>query len=117
MLDAIEETREADAAAKAFAALGGPARLEVLRMLVRAGPEGLTMGALQERIGLAGSTLTHHMRQLTTAGLARQEKRARQVICRVEYDAVRALAAYLLRECCADACETAEVERKEPNHE
>ena len=56
-------------AAAAFAALGSEQRLGILQVLVRAGPEGLSMGELGERSGVRGSTLTHHLRILTAAGL------------------------------------------------
>lgn len=97
-----------EVAASAFAALGSEQRLTVLRQLVRAGPEGLTMGELGERTGVTGSTLTHHLKILTGAGLVTQEKRGRSVICgAADYDRMRALADYLLSECCAD-CTPAE---------
>ena len=93
-------------AAQAFAALGSEQRLSVLQTLVRAGPEGLSMGTLGERSGISGSTLTHHLRFLTHAGLVVQERQGRSIICAaVAYDMVGALSAYLLRECCADTPE------------
>lgn len=89
-------------AAQGFAALGAEPRLEVLRALMRAGPEGLAVGALQARLGLAGSTLSHHLRFLTAAGLLRQERQGRNLICRAEFDRIDLLAEFLRRECCAD---------------
>ena len=90
-------------AASAFAALGSEQRLNVLRTLVRAGPEGLSIGELGEKTGVTGSTLTHHMRILTQAGLARQTRRGRSVICAAaDYAEVRALSEFLLSECCAE---------------
>lgn len=94
-------------AAQAFAALGSEQRLGVLQTLVRAGPEGLSIGELGERCGVSGSTLTHHLRFLTHAGLVVQEKHGRSVICAaVAYDMAEALSSYLLQNCCADASET-----------
>lgn len=91
-------------AASTFAALGSEQRLGVLRVLVRAGPDGLTIGQLGQRSGVTGSTLTHHMRILTQAGLAVQTRKGRQVICAAAaYDAMQRLSDFLLRECCADA--------------
>ena len=91
-------------AAEAFAALGSEQRLMVLEALVRAGAEGLTMGALGARSGVEGSTLTHHLRFLTQAGLVTQRKQGRAVICAaVAYDQVEGLSRYLLQNCCADA--------------
>jgi len=90
-------------AAARFAALGSEQRLEVLRILVRAGDTGLPIGELGRRVGITGSTLTHHMKILVAAGLARQQKQGRSVICAaVDYDRVAVLSAYLLQECCAD---------------
>lgn len=93
-----------EVAATAFAALGSEQRLTVLRTLVRAGPEGLSIGELGARSGVTGSTLTHHMRILVQAGLANQARRGRHVICiGAAYDRVHELCGFLLSECCADA--------------
>lgn len=92
-----------DSAARAFAALGGEPRLAILRALVRAGPEGLATGALGAKVGLAPSTLSHHLRALTEAGLVVQRRAGRSLICTIDYARVRALASYLVAECCADA--------------
>ena len=91
-------------AASTFAALGSEQRLAVLNALVRAGPEGVPIGTLGERTGVTGSTLTHHVRILTQAGLVHRVKRGRSVICAaVAYPRVQALSAYLLSECCTDS--------------
>lgn len=91
-------------AASTFAALGSEQRLAVLRALVRAGPDGLTIGALGDRTGVTGSTLTHHMKILAQGGLVTQTKQGRSIICAaVAYDQVRALSNFLLNECCADS--------------
>lgn len=91
-------------AASTFAALGSEQRLTVLRTLVRAGEDGLTIGTLGERSGVTGSTLTHHMKILSQAGLVTQARRGRQIICAaVAYSELKILADFLLLECCADA--------------
>lgn len=90
-------------AAQGFAALGAESRLAVIRLLVRAGPEGMTVGALKDATGAAASTLSHHLRFLTQTGLVEQERRGRSIFCRADYDRIEALAAYLTTECCADA--------------
>ena len=94
---AIEE------AAQGFAACGAEPRLTVLRLLVRAGDEGLTIGQIQRRTGYPASTLAHHLRFLTAGGLVQQRRQGRAVINRAAYRRIEALAAYLLDECCADA--------------
>jgi len=92
--------------ASSFAALGSEQRLTVLLTLVRAGPDGLTIGELGDRSGVTGSTLTHHMRILVQAGLVRQAKQGRQIICvGAAYDKVGALSNFLLSQCCADSPE------------
>lgn len=88
--------------ASGFAALGSPARLAILRVLVRAGERGLTVGAIQERTQLAGSTLAHHLHALVAADLAYQRKEGRSVFTRVNYTRVQGLAGFLMDECCAD---------------
>ena len=91
-------------AASTFAALGSEQRLSVLRTLVRAGPEGLRIGDLGARSGVTGSTLTHHMKILSQAGLVTQTRQGRQIICAaVAYGELRDLSEFLLRECCAES--------------
>lgn len=91
-------------AAQGFAACGSEPRLTVLRLLVRAGSEGLTVGEVQERSGLPASTLAHHLSFLAAGGLVEQERRGRTVINRAAYGRLEALAGFLLQECCVDAC-------------
>ncbi len=93
-----------DTAASKFAALGSEQRLMVLHTLVRAGTEGLSIGELGNRAGISGSTLTHHLKILSAAGLVRQERHGRSTICAgADYDVVHALSEYLLQNCCADS--------------
>lgn len=100
----MEIERDILDAARAFAALGSEQRIAVLRALVRAGPEGLTVGALRERIGLPASTLTHHLKTLAEAGLVDQERKGREIHCAAAaFDRVEKLSAFLINECCADA--------------
>ncbi len=90
-------------AAEGFAAAGSVARLGLLRLLVRAGHDGLSIGALQRRAALPASTLAHHLRHLRDAGLVEQQRVGRSVVNRACYPRIRALADYLLAECCVDA--------------
>ena len=89
-------------AAQGFAAVGSEPRLEVLLALVRAGEGGLTVGEVQERLGVPASTLAHHLRFLAAAGLIEQEKQGRAVLNRAAFERIEALAAFLLSECCAE---------------
>ncbi len=91
-------------AASTFAALGSEQRLGVLQVLVRAGPDGLTIGELGERSGVAGSTLTHHMKILSAAGLVSQAREGRKIICvAAAYEVVEELSEFLVSQCCADS--------------
>ncbi len=90
-------------AAKQLEALGNPTRLKVYRALVRAGDPGLPVGRLQERIGIAASTLSHHLHRLILTGLVTQERQATTLICRANYPIMNSLLGFLADQCCADA--------------
>ena len=83
-------------------ALGHPTRLRIFRTLVRVGDPGLPVGQLQERIEIAPSTLSHHLAKLLTVGLVEQERRGTTLICRANFDAMRALVGSLADECCIE---------------
>ncbi|UOM36994.1 helix-turn-helix transcriptional regulator [Acuticoccus sp. I52.16.1] len=89
-------------AANQLDALGNVTRLELYRTLVRAGPDGLAVGELQQRLGLAASTLSHHLKRLVDRGLITQERQATTLICRAHYPAMSRLLGFLADECCAD---------------
>ncbi len=93
-------------AAKQLESLGSPTRLRIYRTLVRAGQAGMSVGTLQDRMGIAASTLSHHVKSLVDTGLITQERVATSLICRAEYPAMRALIGYLADECCADEAVT-----------
>jgi DNA-binding transcriptional ArsR family regulator len=88
------------ARSRALAALGHEARLQVFRLLVRAGKDGLSVGEIGRHTGLAPSTLAHHLGTLVDGGLVVQERRGRVVLSRVDFGAMRGLVAFLTSECC-----------------
>ena len=90
-------------AAKQLEALGNPTRLNLYRILVRAGEAGRPVGYLQESLGIAASTLSHHLHRLILTGLVSQERQATTLICRANYDVMRGIVDFLVAECCADA--------------
>lgn len=95
---------DADAIA-AFGALAQDHRLATLRQLVRAGKTGMAAGAIAEAIGLAPSSLSFHLAQLSQAGLVTQERQHRTIIYRADFAAIQTLVGYLLENCCeADSC-------------
>lgn len=86
--------------ARALAGLGHDARLSIFRLLVKAGDEGLRVGDIGEHLGLAPSTLAHHLSTLVDAGLVLQEKRGREVFSKVDYPAMHRVLNFLSSECC-----------------
>jgi DNA-binding transcriptional ArsR family regulator len=91
-----------DAAAK-LEALGNPTRLALFRLLIRAGHEGLPVGQCQQRLEIAASTLSHHLKALIVVGLVSQERDGTTLICRAEFAAMNALVAFLVAECCVES--------------
>ena len=102
---------------QAIAALGALAqetRLELFRLLVTCGSEGLPAGVIAERLGVLPSSLSFHLGQLVHAGLITQRRLSRQLIYSAEYKAMNELLAYLTENCCgrgiavcAPACDPA----------
>ena len=86
-----------------LAALGNETRLRLFRQLVRAGDEGLNVGAIRDQLAIPASTLQHHLGALVHAGLIRQTRVGREIRSAVAYEAVNDLIQYLTEECCADA--------------
>lgn len=86
--------------ARALAALGHEARLEVYRLLVRAGQGGMLVGELAEHTDLPLSTLAHHLRTLVSADLVTQERKGREVVNRANYAAMNAALSFLTSKCC-----------------
>ncbi|MEM7046365.1 MAG: winged helix-turn-helix domain-containing protein [Pseudomonadota bacterium] len=89
-------------AASGFAAMGAPARLDIIRLLVRAGHQGLTITTIRERLGIPASTLAHHLECLVQANLIQQSKQGRTCLNVAHFQHLENLAAFLLHECCKD---------------
>jgi ArsR family transcriptional regulator, arsenate/arsenite/antimonite-responsive transcriptional repressor len=88
-------------AVEALAALAHEHRLNVYRLLVEAGPEGLNAGTIAARLKLPPSSLTFHLQQLHRAGLLTQQRNSRQLIYAADFSAMNALVGYLTENCCA----------------
>lgn len=86
--------------ARALAALGHDARLSIFRLLVKAGDAGLRVGDIGAYLGLAPSTLAHHLSSLVDSGLVLQRKQGREVFNHVDYAAMRRVLSFLTAECC-----------------
>lgn len=87
-------------ALSALAALGQPTRLDIFRLLMRHGPDGLMAGAIAEAIGCPHNTLSSHLSILARAGLIRGTREGRTIHYRADIEAMRALLAFLVTDCC-----------------
>jgi len=92
----------------ALAALAQDNRLDIFRLLVEAGSEGMPAGSVANALKLAPNTLTFHFDRLREAGLVAVRRDGRSMIYTAQYEAMNALIAFLTENCCrgaADACE------------
>ncbi len=106
-------------AAELLAALGHESRLAVFRLLVEAGPAGLTVSAIGEAVALPGATLSFHLAHLSRVGLIKGERESRFIRYSANYETMDELIAFLTRNCCqgqaclpkTSACETVDKHR------
>lgn len=90
---------------RALAALAHELRLRVFRMLVVAGPDGLTPGTIATQLDLPNATLSFHLKELMHAGLVTQERDGRSLIYRAAYGQMNAVLGFLTENCCqGQAC-------------
>lgn len=87
-------------AVKALAALAQVNRLQVFRLMIVAGPEGLTPGHIGEVLEIPGATLSFHLKELCHAGLIVQERQGRNLIYRPDIKVMNSLLTYLTENCC-----------------
>ena len=88
-------------AARCLEKLGNATRLEIFRLLVRAGPAGLAVGEIQEHLEIPGSTLSHHVSHLVNAGLVHQQREGRVLRCTPNFPLIDQVVRFLTDECCA----------------
>src|SRR5215470_12533519 len=91
---------EMDLAIKRLAAIAQEARLEVFRLLVRAGPEGMAAGEIARALGVPANTLSAQLLVLANAGLVRARRAGRSIIYAINFDAMRDLLVFLTEDCC-----------------
>jgi ArsR family transcriptional regulator len=92
-------------AVAALSALAHPARLEVFRLLVRAGPEGLAAGEIARETGSLANTLSANLNVLAGAALVTSRREGRSIIYAAAYDRMRELLAFLVEDCCGGKAE------------
>src|ERR1700742_4301681 len=91
---------ETSDAVTALAALAQDNRLDIFRLLVQAGPDGMAAGQVAERLGLAPNTLTFHFDRLRMAGLVTVRRDGRSMIYTARFETMDALLGYLTDTCC-----------------
>lgn len=92
-----------DWAVSVLSALAQDNRLDVFRLLVQAGPQGMPAGSVAEVVGLAPNTLTFHFDRLRDAGLVTVRRDGRSMIYAAQYETMNDLLAYLTENCCQGA--------------
>lgn len=88
--------------AKALKELGHPTRLTIFKRLVKSGKQGIAVGVVQDELNIPGSTLSHHISSLASAGLISQRREGRTLFCVVEYDQLLQVINFLQDECCLE---------------
>jgi ArsR family transcriptional regulator len=91
---------EKSSAIAALGALAQETRLDIFRMLVQSGPEGMAAGELGQRLGQPSPTMSFHLTQLRFAGLVNSRREGRSIIYSANFTAMRALIGYLTENCC-----------------
>ena len=87
----------------ALSALAHDARMDIFRLLVRAGPSGLAAGRISEKLGARQNTTSTNLAILCRAGLIASRRDGRSVIYTANYDGLRGLVGFLMKDCCAGA--------------
>src|SRR5687768_14607603 len=91
---------ESETVILALAALAQSTRLEVFRLLVRREPDGMAAGDIARELAVPANTMSAHLSVLARAGLVRSERRSRSIIYRADLERFRAVASFLLKDCC-----------------
>jgi ArsR family transcriptional regulator, arsenate/arsenite/antimonite-responsive transcriptional repressor len=91
---------ESKSAVEALGALAQDSRLQVYRLLVQAGPEGLAASDIAERLGIPANTLAFHLKTLSHADLVQSRQEGRFVYYSASYEQMNALLGFLTENCC-----------------
>ena len=91
---------ESKTAVASLAALAQDARLAIFRLLVQKGPEGLCVGDIAAKFGMAPATLSFHLKELTSAGLLVARQEGRFIYYAPDFEEMSALVSYLMENCC-----------------
>jgi len=92
-------------ALQALSALSNETRLWVFRLLVQAGPEGMTAGDISENLSSRQNTMSSHLKMLSQAGLVKSDREGRHVRYRADFDSIQGLVLFLMQDCCQGKAE------------
>jgi DNA-binding transcriptional ArsR family regulator len=90
-----------DQALDAFRALSQVTRLQMVRALVVAGPDGMAAGAVGEKVGASSSSASFHLAHLERAGLVQSRRESRSIVYSANYEGLAGLVAFLMDDCCS----------------
>ena len=99
-------------AASVFAALGQPVRIEILRILVQAGHEGLSIGSIRERLSIPPTTFSFHLAALEQAGAITSRKEGRYVFMQPNFEVINGAVGFLTENCCGGCGERVSLRKK-----
>lgn len=88
-----------------FSALSQPTRLDVFRLLVKAGSEGMAAGDIARQLDVRQNTMSANLAVLLQAGIVRNEREGRSIRYFADFDALRGLLAFLMEDCCGGEAE------------
>jgi DNA-binding transcriptional ArsR family regulator len=88
-------------AANCLSELGNLTRLAIFRYLVKVGPAGAPVGAIQAELDIPASTLSHHLSRLVRVGLVRQDRASRTLYCKPQFELLDEMIEFLKSECCS----------------
>ena len=87
----------------ALIGLAHESRLDVFRLLVEQGPEGMSAGEIAQKLELANATLSFHLKELSHAGLVVRRQQGRFIFYAANFTTMNRLVAYLTENCCRGA--------------
>ncbi|MEI9932334.1 MAG: helix-turn-helix transcriptional regulator [Rhizomicrobium sp.] len=96
---------ESETAVKRLSAIAQDARLDVFRLLVKAGPDGMAAGNIARKLKTAANTLSAQLLVLSNAGLIRARRDGRSIIYAINFNAMRDLLVFLTEDCCGGRAE------------
>lgn len=93
--------------------------MEIFRLLVKAGPDGLVVGRIASKLNMPGATLSFHLSQLKQSGLIRARRDGRRLVQTADFERMTALIGYLTENCCGGAvcapiCDPKTASRRKP---